>query len=380
MTNRINRVLVTGGAGFIGSHTVDLLIEHDYDVTILDNLEPQVHGKKRKIPDYMNKKAKIEIGDICNRKLLKKLILDVDAVIHLAAMVGVGQSMYQIEHYINVNTLGTANLLDVLINEKNHVEKILVASSMSVYGEGKYHCQECDSYFYPAIRDNEQLKKMQWNYTCPSCGSILTPLPTDEEKPLMPTSIYAISKRHQEEMCLLTGKTYGIPTIALRYFNVYGPRQSLSNPYTGVAAIFSGHILNKHAPYIFEDGKQSRDFIHVKDVAQANLNSLIYKKAEYTAINIGTGIPTSIKKLANILIEIFGYKLRPYVSNKYRKGDVRHCFADVKRAQNLLNFKPGVSLKDGLTELIEWSQKQGWESVDLFKKVLRELRKKQLLK
>lgn len=380
MTNRINRVLVTGGAGFIGSHTVDLLIEHDYAVTILDNLEPQVHGKKRKIPDYMNKKANFVVGDVCNRKLLKKPILDVDAVIHLAAMVGVGQSMYQIGHYINVNTRGTANLLDVLVNEKNHVRKLIVASSMSVYGEGKYHCQECDSDFYPTVRSDKQLKKMQWDFICPSCGSILIPSPTDEEKPLMPTSIYAISKRHQEEICLLTGKTYGIPTIALRYFNVYGPRQSLSNPYTGVAAIFLSRILNNHAPYIFENGKQSRDFIHVKDVAQANLNSLVYKNAEYHAINVGTGIPTSIGELANTLIQLSNSKLRPYVSNKYRKGDVRHCYADVKRAQDLLNFKPIISPREGLTELIEWGQIQEWMSVDLFEKALKELSKRQLSK
>ncbi|MGQ9543668.1 MAG: SDR family NAD(P)-dependent oxidoreductase [Candidatus Bathyarchaeia archaeon] len=331
----IEKVLVTGGAGFIGSHTADLLIEHGYHVTILDNLEPQVHGEDERIPGYVNSNATFIYGDIRDRELLKKVIPEVDAVIHLAAMVGVGQSMYQIERYVDINTKGTANLLNVLINKENNVKKLIVASSMSIYGEGKYHCQKCSTNVYPALRDEKRLQKRQWDHLCPTCSTPLTPQPTDEEKPLIPTSIYAMTKRHQEEVCLLIGKTHGIPTVALRYFNVYGSRQTLSNPYTGCAAIFTSRILNNKPPYIFEDGNQKRDFIHVKDIAKANLNALEHNNANYQAINIGTGKPITIKNLAETLTKLYNKpNLKPYISYEYRKGDIRHCYADISKAQN----------------------------------------------
>lgn len=372
------KVLVTGGAGFIGSHTADLLIERGYHVTILDNLEPQVHGKERKLPDYINKNAVLIYGDVLNRELLTKTIREVDAIIHLAAMVGVGQSMYQIERYVDVNTQGTANLLDALVNTENNVKKLVVASSMSIYGEGKYHCEKCASDVYPRLRSEAQLEKKQWDHLCPTCGHPLTPLPTDEEKPLIPTSIYSMTKRHQEEMCLLIGKTYGIPTVALRYFNVYGSRQALSNPYTGCAAIFTSRILNDKPPYIFEDGNQTRDFIHVKDVAKANLLALEHSNADYQAINIGTGKPITIKNLAETLIKLYNRpNLKPYISNEYRKGDVRHCYADITKAQRLLDFKPAITLQDGLAELASWV-KTHERAIDLFEKALQELKERRL--
>jgi len=375
----IEKVLVTGGAGFIGSHTADLLIERGYQVTILDNLEPQVHGRERKPPYYINKNAILIYGDVLDRELLTKTIREVDAIIHLAAMVGVGQSMYQIERYVNANTRGTSNILDALVNTENNIKKLVVASSMSIYGEGKYHCKKCASNVYPGLRNETQLEKKQWNHFCPTCGYPLTSLPTDEEKPLLSTSIYAMTKRHQEEMCLLTGKTYGIPTVALRYFNIYGSRQALSNPYTGCAAIFTSRILNNKPPYIFEDGNQTRDFIHVKDIAKANLNALEPNNADYQAINIGTGKPLSIKALAETLTKLYNKpNLKPYISNEYRKGDIRHCYADVQRARKLLNFKPTISLEDGLTELAEWAKTHGWGAVDFFEKALRELRERHL--
>ncbi|MES4787573.1 MAG: nucleoside-diphosphate sugar epimerase [Nitrospiraceae bacterium] len=372
------KVLVTGGAGFIGSHTADLLIERGYHVTILDNLEPQVHGKERKLPDYINKNAVLIYGDVLNRELLTKTIREVDAIIHLAAMVGVGQSMYQIERYVDVNTQGTANLLDALVNTENNVKKLVVASSMSIYGEGKYHCEKCASDVYPRLRSEAQLEKKQWDHLCPTCGHPLTPLPTDEEKPLIPTSIYSMTKRHQEEMCLLIGKTYGIPTVALRYFNVYGSRQALSNPYTGCAAIFTSRILNDKPPYIFEDGNQTRDFIHVKDVAKANLLALEHSNADYQTINIGTGKPITIKNLAETLIKLYNRpNLKPYISNEYRKGDVRHCYADITKAQRLLDFKPAITLQDGLAELASWV-KTHERAIDLFEKALQELKERRL--
>jgi dTDP-L-rhamnose 4-epimerase len=375
----IEKVLVTGGAGFVGSHTADLLMERGYQVTILDNLEPQVHGQERKPPDYINKNAVLIYGDVLDRELLTKTIREADAIIHLAAMVGVGQSMYQIERYVDANTRGASNILDVLVNTENNIKKLVVASSMSIYGEGKYRCEKCASNVYPVLRNETQLEKKQWDHLCPTCGYPLTSLPTDEEKPLLSTSIYAMTKRHQEEMCLLLGKTYGIPAIALRYFNIYGSRQALSNPYTGCAAIFTSRILNDKRPHLFEDGNQTRDFIHVRDVAKANLNALEHSNADYQAINIGTGNPITIKNLAETLTEIYGKpNLQPYVSNQYRKGDIRHCYADITKAQKLLNFKPNVTLEDGLTELASWAKTHGWGAVDHFEKALKELREKHL--
>ena len=265
----IEKVLVTGGAGFIGSHTVDLLIEKGYDVTILDNLEYQVH--EGKIPEYLNKEAIFIKGDLKDKELIKKIVKDTDAIIHLASAVGVGQSMYQIEKYISYNTYGTALLLDILINEENNVKKIIVASSMSIYGEGKYYCEKCKENKYPEIRSIEQLEKKVWDPLCPKCKNPLKPLPTDEDKPLMPTSIYAMSKRHQEEICLLIGKTYGLPVVALRYFNVYGSRQALSNPYTGVCAIFSSRILNNKPPYIFEKMENKREILFMLKILQKQI-------------------------------------------------------------------------------------------------------------
>jgi len=376
---RVEKILVTGGAGFIGSHTVDLLIKHGYQTVILDNLEPQVHGKEKTKPDYINKNATFIQNDIQDYKFLSKIISEVDAVIHLAALVGVGQSMYQIERYIETNTKATATLLDILANQEHNVKKLIVASSMSVYGEGKYYCEKCANEAYPDLRTEDQLKKRQWEQTCPNCGSILKALPTDENKPLMPTSIYAQSKRHQEEMCLLTGKTYDIPTVALRYFNVYGSRQALSNPYTGACAIFTSRILNNNPPFIFEDGNQTRDFIHVEDIAQANLKALEHNKANYQAINIGTGKPITIIKLAETLTNLYGQSdLKPFISNEYRKGDIRHCYADTTRAQNMLDFEPTISLENGLNELADWAKTHGWGAADLFENALRELKKKSL--
>jgi len=222
------------------------------------------------------------------------------------------------------------------------------------------------------------MRNMAWDPMCLECKTSLKPISTDEEKPLMPTSIYALSKRHQEEICLLTGKTYGIPTVALRYFNAYGPRQSLTNPYTGVCAIFTSRILNNNPPYIFEDGEQTRDFIHVTDVAKANLQALERNSADYMSVNVGTGKPISIRKLAETLIELYGIKLRPFISGKYRKGDIRHCYADIERMNKLLNFKPTKNLRDGLTELSEWAKAHRWGAMDLFDKSLDELTSRKL--
>jgi dTDP-L-rhamnose 4-epimerase len=374
----MRRVLVTGGAGFIGSHLVDLLLEEGNQVTVLDSLEEQVHGRERKRPDYLSKDAELVVDDILNRKAISKLLGQADAVVHLAAMVGVGQSMYQIDRYVNVNTRGTALLLDILVNESTPVKKLVVASSMSAYGEGKYYCTKCNSAIYPPQRSEDHLSAKNWDHLCPRCGIVLSHMPTGEETPLAPTSIYAMSKRHQEEMCLLTGKAYSIPTVAMRFFNVYGPRQALSNPYTGVCAIFSSRILNGKPPFIFEDGQQLRDFIHVRDVARACVLALDHSQADYMPINVGTGRSISILEIARTLIELYGKELQPVISQEFRKGDIRHCYPDITRAERLLGFKPEIQLREGLTELSAWAGEHGWGSVDLFDRALSELKKREL--
>jgi len=375
----MKRVLVTGGAGFIGSHLTDLLLERGHQVTIIDSLEEQVHGSGHKRPEYLSGNAELIPGDIVDRDKMSKVLERVDAVVHLAAMVGVGQSMYQIDRYVNVNTRGTALLLDILVNGSTPVKKLVVASSMSVYGEGKYVCGKCGSVFYPSQRSPENLAEKKWDHYCPKCKLVLNHVPTDEESMLKPTSIYAMSKRHQEEMCLVTGKAYKIPTVALRFFNVYGPRQALSNPYTGVCAIFSSRILNDKSPFVFEDGKQLRDFIHVRDVAKGCLLALERSDADYLPVNIGTGNSISVFDIGKTLIDLYGKNLQTVISQEFRTGDIRHCYPDITRARELLAFKPEIQLKDGLEELVGWAKEHGWGSVDLFDRALGELKERRLV-
>lgn len=382
------KILVTGGAGFIGSHIVDSLLKEGHNVIVFDNLEPQVHGNKDSMPDYLSKDVEFIKGDVRNKSELKKIIKGVEVIFHKAAVVGVGQSMYQIHKYVDVNILGTANLLDILVNTKNKVRKLIVASSMSIYGEGKYKCKKCGIIF-PRLRSEKQLKKQDWEMHCYICGKIVGQIPTDEDKVQFPTSIYATTKKTQEEMCLETGKAYKIPTVAFRYFNVYGSRQALSNPYTGVAAIFCSSIINNKQPIIFEDGKQTRDFIHVKDIVKANILALHSKNSDYEAFNVGTGKQTNLLNLFNMLQDKFGKRnVNPNIINKYREGDIRHCYADISRIQNKLLFKPEIDLEDGVADLVEWVKTQiakyKAESHRRFslveaKKVLMELNHKKLI-
>lgn len=352
------RVLVTGGAGFIGSHIVDALVERGHEVTVFDSLEPQVHGPDRQQPAYLNARCRLIQADVRNRDALAAAVTGADVVYHEAAAVGVGQSMYEVRRYTDVNTLGGATLLDILANEKHHVRKVIVASSMSIYGEGQYRCP-VHGVAYPYLREEAQLAAKDWETHCPECGLSMTPEPTSESKPLYPTSIYAISKRDHEEMFLVIGRAYGIPTVALRYFNVYGPRQALSNPYTGVAAIFSGRLLNEQPPMIYEDGLQQRDFIHVSDIVQANLLALESDAANYQVFNVGTGQPRSIKAVADALIEHMGLQhIQPQIVGKYRAGDIRHCYADISRAQRVLGYRPQVTFESGIPDLLDWVCRQ----------------------
>ena len=368
-------ILVTGGAGFIGSFLVDALIAQGHTVRIFDSLEPQVHPKGEK-PAYLNPRAEFIRGDVTDMDALRAALADVDTVLHEAAMVGVGQSMYQIQRYVHANTLGTANLLDLLVNTEHQVKKLLVASSMSIYGEGSYRCPSCGP-MHASLRPDTQLQQGDFEVHCPKCDAILQPTGTTETKPPESTSIYAITKRDQEEMVLATGKTYGIPAIALRYFNVYGPRQSLSNPYTGVAAIFMSRIKNNHVPLIFEDGNQSRDFVSVHDIVQANLLAMQNTAADYESFNVGTGNPVTIKQVANILLQLYGKQLKPEVNGKFRKGDIRHCFSDITKIKNALGYSPKVSFEQGMQELITWAANA--ESIDKVEQATKELERKGLM-
>jgi dTDP-L-rhamnose 4-epimerase len=306
-------------------------------------------------PAHLNRDARFVEGDVRDRERLERCLVDekIEVVLHHAAAVGVGQSMYEIRHYVDVNCLGTANLLDILVKAKHDVRRIVVASSMSIYGEGAYRCQE-HGLVYPRLRPPKQLERRDWDVYCPRCGRPAEPIPTSEEKPLAPTSVYATTKRDQEEIVLEFGEAYEIPAVALRYFNVYGPRQSLSNPYTGVVAIFASRLLNGNAPLVFEDGRQSRDFTHVDDIVRANLIAMESDEAAHNAFNVGTGRSTSILEVAHVLAKALGTEIEPVVIERYRAGDIRHCYADVDKIRSTLGFEPSIDFETGMQRLLAW--------------------------
>jgi dTDP-L-rhamnose 4-epimerase len=348
------KILITGGAGFIGSHLSDELLGKGYSVRILDNISEQVHGKHER-PDYLNGDVEVIKGDVRDPDMLEKALKGIDSVYHFAAMVGVGQSMYEIVDYTDVNNLGTASLLEELI--KRPVEKLVVASSMSIYGEGLY--KNVEGEIVPGFeRTLEQLKAHQWELRDHQGGE-LKPVATPETKQPSLASIYALSKFDQERMCLIVGRTYNIPTVALRFFNVYGPRQALSNPYTGVLAIFASRLLNDNPPMIFEDGGQMRDFVSVYDVAQACRLALETPEAGGRVFNIGSGHHFTVREVAERMSSVMNKTfIEPQITGKYRAGDIRHCFADISQARALLGYEPRVSFEEGLAELVEWLEGQ----------------------
>lgn len=345
------RVLITGGAGFIGSHLADALLARGYHVRVLDNLAPQVHGGVRSFPAYLSQAVEMLHGDVRSRADVGRALVDVDAVVHLAAAVGVGQSMYEIETYTDVNSRGTAVLLEALLSRP--LAKLVVASSMSVYGEGLYRSRD-GRICAPRPRSAAQLAAGSWEPR-DERGEVLEPLPTPEGKAAAPESIYALSKYGQEMMGRLFGRAYGIPVVALRFFNVYGERQALANPYTGVLANFAARYLNGRSPLIFEDGGQRRDFVHVRDVVAACVLALESRQARDLALNIGSGRACSVLEVASRLGTVLGRPdIKPLVSGRCRAGDVRHCFADISRARSVLGYEPRVSLEEGLGELGAW--------------------------
>lgn len=371
------RVLVTGGAGFVGSFLCEELHRQGHEVRVFDNFEPQVHAngptnlRTLMTPsgDFV-KGVELMWGDVRNSSQLDAAMKGVDAIVHFAAQVGVGQSMYEIQKYVDHNTAGTAALLELLSARKHKIKKVVVASSMSIYGEGAFDCTVCGE-VYPMLRSLAQMQVGDWEVRCPICNRGATPKPTPETKPLLPTSIYAITKRDQEEMCLSIGRAYDIPTVALRFFNIYGPRQALNNPYTGVAAIFSSRLLNGRAPVVFEDGNQTRDFVHVSDIVRANLLVLAKDDANFEVFNVGTGRPTSVGQIAQLLAQKMRVDIAAQVENKFREGDIRHCYSDIRKIGERLGYEPLVKLDDGIEELIDWAHEQKAE--DNFEQAAAEL-------
>jgi dTDP-L-rhamnose 4-epimerase len=349
------KVLITGGAGFIGSHLADELLESGYSVRVLDNLSEQVHGKNAQRPDYLHPDVELQVGDVRNPESVREALRGIDVVYHYAAMVGVGQSMYEIRNYTEVNNIGTAVVLEELI--KNPVEKFVVASSMSIYGEGLYK-DAGGNIKAGSERKIEQLKRGEWEVK-DQAGNVLSPYPTPETKTPSLSSVYALSKYDQERLSLMIGRAYNIPTVALRFFNVYGTRQALSNPYTGVLAIFASRLLNNNRPLIFEDGYQKRDFVSVLDIARASRLAMQTPEADYEVFNIGSGQSFTIVEIAQKLAKILGKEdLVPEISGQYRVGDIRHCFSDISKAKEILKYEPQLTLDEGLIELAEWLQGQ----------------------
>jgi dTDP-L-rhamnose 4-epimerase len=376
------RVLVTGGAGFIGSHTVDRLVGRGHEVVVLDNLDAQVHGPSasspRNIEGHVTSGAVTFIhGDVRDRAAVERALAHVDSVAHLAAAVGVGHSMYEPFYYTDVNVAGQGMLMEVMAREPGRWQRFVVASSMSIYGEGAYRCSE-HGQLAPAPRPVPRLARGQWEMPCPACGRDMTPGLTAEDKPLQYTSIYAISKKSQEELALCFGAAYHIPTLALRFFNVFGSRQALSNPYTGVAAIFMGRLKNGRAPLVFEDGGQSRDFVHVHDAAQAVVHALESDNAISGAFNICTGRALTIDQVARALDAQLGTGLAPEYVGQYRAGDIRHCVGDPAHARAILGFEAGTSFHDGLRELLAWAAAQ--EAEDRVDASMQELQRQGLLR
>jgi dTDP-L-rhamnose 4-epimerase len=350
-------VLVTGGAGFICSHLVEALGARGARVRVLDSLDPQVHGTGATRARHLPPDVELVHASVCDAAAVDRALDGVASVVHLAAQVGVGQSMYAIVPYVDENVRGTAVLLDRLVNAGRRIKRLVVASSMSIYGEGRYRCSSCGP-VAPRPRPLAQLQAREWELRCPICARTTTPAPCDEDKPIVPTSVYAVTKRDQEELCLCVGRAYGIGTVALRLFNVYGPRQALSNPYTGVGAIFSSRLLNGQRPLVFEDGRQSRDFIHVSDIVEAFCLALERDDVADVALNVGTGRSTSVAGLAETIARSLRVTLAPEIVGRFREGDIRHCVADVSRIERHLGFRARMTLDKGVEDLVAWAREQ----------------------
>lgn len=376
------RVLVTGGAGLIGSRLSSRLLDAGYRVSVLDNLSPQIHGERPSESPLLNAivgKVAFFHGDVTSREDLLKVLPEVDVVVHLAAETGTGQSMYAIRHYADVNVGGTALLLDLIANERFPVRRLVVASSRAVYGEGKYRCPE-HGVVYPKARSTDDMEQGRFEHACPRCAETLQMLPTDETSALQPSSVYGVTKLTQEQLVLSVGKALGISALAFRYQNVYGPGQSLSNPYTGILSIFSTRLRHGNPVNIFEDGKESRDFVFIDDVVEATLRGIEHPDAALIDMfNVGSGVATDVLTIANTLRAYLGGESTIAVSSQFRAGDIRHNVADLTKVSRVLGFSPRVSIDEGLRRFVAWVQGERIEN-DRYEESLSELRGKGLFK
>lgn len=377
----MENVLITGGAGFIGSKLTLSLIEKGHKVTVLDNLSPQIHGEDVNLsPLYKSIKDKVNFihGDVRNLSDWKKAIVNQHIIVHLAAETGTGQSMYEISKYVEVNISGTSHLLDYMANEPHQIKKVVVASSRAIYGEGKYQC-EAHGIVFPETRNEKDMESGQFEPTCTSCSKIVSLVATDEESKINPCSIYGITKYNQEQMVLVACKSLGIDACALRFQNVYGPGQSLSNPYTGILSIFSTRILNNNPINIFEDGLESRDFVYIDDVVDATILAMFNTNANDTSFNIGSGKSTDVNTVAKLLKGAYNSDIDIKVSGDFRVGDIRHNKADIYKAKRVLNFEPKIMFEQGIKLFTTWVKKQEIQK-DNFDQSIKDLKLKGLMK
>lgn len=375
-------ILITGGAGFIGSNIALKLIAKGYEVTVLDNLSEQIHGADpdKTSPLYQSIKDKVNFvkGSVFSREDWMKVLPNQDAIIHLAAETGTGQSMYEIEKYVNTNIGGTALMLDILTNTKHNVKRVVVAESRAIYGEGKYHCPKCGD-VYPMERKDEDMAKGDFECKCPKCGGEVELVATTEDSAIHPSSVYGIGKQVQGQLVHLVCKSIGVDSVSYRYQNVYGPGQSLSNPYTGILSIFSTRIKNGNGINIFEDGKETRDFVYIEDVVDATILGLEVPEANGHVFNVGTGVATDVLTVANTLCEKYGIQVPISVSGNYRLGDIRHNYADITAARQILGFNPKWSFSDGIEKFTKWVNQQEVQE-DKYEASIEEMKKKGLYK
>jgi dTDP-L-rhamnose 4-epimerase len=377
----LQNILITGGAGFIGSRLALSLVAKGHKVRVLDNLAPQIHGEvPESSPLYRSIQGKVEFirGSVTSRDDLLKVLQGMDTVVHLAAETGTGQSMYAIQHYSDVNIGGTALLLDLIANQPFPIKKIVVASSRAVYGEGKYRCHE-HGFVFPSSRSARAMEQGDFSVHCPVCDVSAQLVATDEKAPVQPGSVYGVTKLTQEQLVLTVGKALGISAIAFRYQNVYGPGQSLSNPYTGILSIFSTRIRNRSGINIFEDGKESRDFVYIDDVVAATAKAVEYEQQIVDVFNVGAGVATDVLTIANTLQRLLGETVPTKVSGQFRVGDIRHNYADLAKVSSVLGFKPTVSIEEGLGRFVDWVKSEQIQ-VDRYEQSLEELKSKGLFK
>tara|TARA_B110000902_G_scaffold260575_1_gene333776 strand:- start:62 stop:1201 length:1140 start_codon:yes stop_codon:yes gene_type:complete len=379
----MKNILITGGAGFIGSNLALELIKKNYRVTILDNLSKQIHGEnpEKDSPLYMSIKDKVTFrkGTVTSKEDWIESLKDQDAVIHLAAETGTGQSMYEIERYCDVNVNGTALLLDILANKKHKIKKLIIASSRAIYGEGKYECSKHGS-VYPIARNEDDMDNNNFDCRCPICDEVVEISPTSEDSKIHPTSIYGITKQNQEQMFMVMGAALKIPVVGFRYQNVYGPGQSLKNPYTGILSIFSTLMLNDKDINIFEDGEESRDFVYIDDVVQATILGLEKEEGNNLVFNVGSGVSTTVNNLTKILLKKYNSNSKCKVSGNYRIGDIRHNFADISLAKNKLGYSPKFSFNKGVENFTNWVMQQNIMTSSDYEKSITEMKERNLFK